>query len=803
MKLVIILIPFAFLCACTTLQDPEASQENRGDVVAVLQPGQTFGQTLVSRNPDLQQILIWLNADKSSLKTGSRLIVELYRQPTEETPLTSVSFDLQALRGGNSLNIPLKKAGKILPSGAYYLEFRTEGGSVQMLGRSEDAYAQGMAFLNRQPMDADLSFRLGYNYGLQAASKDFRDWLARIWLFFPIAALLWLPGRLILRLTGFDRRLDWGERSAVSVGLSIASVPLLMLWTTTLGLHWNRPAVLGIAGVLALAYLYLLHPASWRVDRIKINWSSLALAAVFLFSLAVRLAMVRDLAGPAWVDSVHHALLGRLIMEQGGLPNTYAPYLQVTTASYHAGFHSILATFAWLSGQDLAQALLLLGQILNALAVLAVYLLTTTFTQHPTAGIFAALIAGVITPMPAYYTSWGRYTQLTGLLILPVAFLFLKYILDKPSFYIPRIGMEKEAIKTILIASVLLAGLLLVHYRVLAFLYALILAYLLVNETVAIARRRQWRELMKTMLGLMIVGFLSLLVTLPWWPAALKSFILPMTADRGITKAFSDFSWSYLIAALGKYAIGLSGLGFLWSIIQRRTFGIVIALWVVIMFAIANLSVLGLPGGNFINNTSVAITLFMPIALLGGYPLGWVVDGWGTLVPVRWKPAFWGAIALGSAAMALVGARFLLPILNPGTNLIRLADLPAIEWVNKYIPPDATMLINPFLWGYGVYAGNDGGYWISPLAGRNTLPPAVLYNYDFSRINARRITTNSQKALELAADPEILHAFLIEQGIHYVYVGVRGGALSPKSLKSSPLFELLYENQGAYVFEVK
>ena len=31
---------------------------------------------------------------------------------------------------------------------------------------------------------------------------------------------------------------------------------------------------------------------------------------------------------------------------------------------------------------------------------------------------------------------------------------------------------------------------------------------------------------------------------------------------------------------------------------------------------------------------------------------------------------------------------------------------------------DATVLINPFTWGYGLYAGNDGGFWISPLAGR-------------------------------------------------------------------------------------
>jgi hypothetical protein len=803
MRWIVILILFLSLCGCASLQDPETSQENRGDVIAVLQPGQTFGQTFVSRNPDLQQMLIWLNVDKGSLTNSGRFVVELYHQPGEAMPISSMSYDLQALVNEGSLNITLKTDSKVLPAGAYYLEFRTEGGSVQFLGRNEDAYAQGEAFLNRQPLDADLSFRSSYHYGPQAVWQDFRRWLGQIWLILPLCAVLWLPGRLILRLAGFDRRLDWGERSAVAIGLSLAVLPILMLWTTMMGLHWSRPAVVGMSVVLFSAYIYYLHPTTWHINRIKISWTSLALAAVFLFCLAARLAMVRDLAGPAWVDSVHHALLARLIMEQGGLPSTYAPYLQVTTTSYHSGYHTVLAAFAWLSGLDLAQAMLVLGQVLNAFAVLVVYLLTTTFTHRPVAGIFAALVAGVITPMPAYYTSWGRYTQLTGLLVLPVAFYFLKYILDQPSSYIPHLRMEKESIKTILIASLLLAGLVLVHYRVLAFLGALILAYWGVYFTLAIAKRRPWRESIGGVLGLAMVGFLSLLITLPWWPATITSFVLPMTADRSITKAFSDFSWSYLIAALGKYAIGLAGIGLFWSIVQRRAFGIVMLLWVIFMFAIANISVLGLPGGNFINNTSVAITLFMPMALLSGYPLGWAADGWAVLIPVRWKPAYWAFIALTGAILAVVGARFLIPILNPGTNLIRQADLPAMEWVNKNIPKGATLLINPFLWGYGVYAGNDGGYWISPLAGRNTLPPAALYNYDFTRINARRITANSQKVMDLAADPEALHTFLVQQGIQYVYSGVRGGALSPKALKASPLFGLLYENQGAFVFEVK
>ena len=65
--------------------------------------------------------------------------------------------------------------------------------------------------------------------------------------------------------------------------------------------------------------------------------------------------------------------------------------------------------------------MLLYGQVLNALMVFPVYLFTTLLVNDRRAGVIAALIAGLITPMPAYYTSWGRYTQLGALAILPAA----------------------------------------------------------------------------------------------------------------------------------------------------------------------------------------------------------------------------------------------------------------------------------------------------------------------------------------------------------------------------------------------
>ena len=113
-----------------------------------------------------------------------------------------------------------------------------------------------------------------------------------------------------------------------------------------------------------------------------------------------------------------------------------------------------------------------------------------------------------------------------------------------------------------------------------------------------------------------------------------------------------------------------------------------------------------------------------------------------------------------------------------------------------------TILINPMYWGNGTYAGADGGYWITPLTGRKTIPPPVLYSLG-SPAAKRRIQAICQAVLDKAADPAALAQYLRGQDIRYVYLGVRGGSLSPQALQESDQFQVLYSSQGAWVFEVR
>ena len=66
--------------------------------------------------------------------------------------------------------------------------------------------------------------------------------------------------------------------------------------------------------------------------------------------------------------------------------------------------------------------------------VFPIYLLTKTLTNNRPASLTAALIVTAFTLMPAYYASWGRYTQLVGLLLLPTAFVLIVKILQAKTF---------------------------------------------------------------------------------------------------------------------------------------------------------------------------------------------------------------------------------------------------------------------------------------------------------------------------------------------------------------------------------
>ncbi len=290
--------------------------------------------------------------------------------------------------------------------------------------------------------------------------------MSAIWLpWLAGLCLLWLPGALLARwVLRLPRHPDWIVQWAVELGLGLAWWPLLLLWTTTAGLRWSADAGQAVALLLCtggLAAVLAVPRSRWRVRAayVQRHWLWLLFfACVLVLTGLTRLLQIRGLALPAWVDPVHHLVIVRLLATQGAVPAAFDPYIPGGVFNYHWGFHAPLAWLVWVlrltEPMAMADLLLHYGQLLNTLTVVMVYAAGRTLFASRRAGLWAAVLAGVVSWFPAYYVTWGRYTHLAGMLLLCVLLVSLWRLQQRPGW-----GLWAAVV-------MLAGGLALVHVRV-------------------------------------------------------------------------------------------------------------------------------------------------------------------------------------------------------------------------------------------------------------------------------------------------------------------------------------------------
>ena len=243
---------------------------------------------------------------------------------------------------------------------------------------------------------------------------------------------------------------DLPQRLALAVGLSFSLSALAALACFAINLGPSPEAECSL-------FMRSWGRRPWRgrlVNRTVPRRDNRATVYLVLFGALVawRFFQVRGLAFPPWVDAPHHVLIIRKIMETGILPADLNPYLPVPFY-YHFGFHVVTALFAGISGLPLEKAALAMGQILNAAISLSVYSLGRVVWSDPRRAGVAALLSGLVSQMPAYYATWGRYTLISGLVLLPLAMAAL----------LETRGAGRDKRKIVLL-MILLAGTVLAHY---------------------------------------------------------------------------------------------------------------------------------------------------------------------------------------------------------------------------------------------------------------------------------------------------------------------------------------------------
>lgn len=512
----------------------------------------------------------------------------------------------------------------------------------------------------------------------------------------------------------------------------------------------------------------------------------LAGLAGFVLLCAWRLFQARNLLLPNWVDSQHHYLIIRIFLENQGLPSDLSPYLHVPFY-YHFGFHAITALFIALSRMEIAGGMLLLGQILNAAISLSVFVLGKTLWKDWRPGALAALLVGVLTQMPAYYLTWGRYTLTTGLVLLPLAMAAALQSSRQPGE--PRAWA----------ALGLLTGGILLHHYFAAFLLALFLGCLTLIKL--LSRQGKLRSRLKSLRGVMIGGAVGLTSAVPWLLRLVRLSNLRAGVESRLPDSLDALSQGkYILYLLGPginyWLLGLALLGVFWALLHRKSPAL--GVWTLL------LALLTLPWSLVIRPfrpDHFAIVLFIPAAL-------WV--GW-----LLWRGAAWLArkarrpwLARALLAVIALGVLFLGVsrtgnIINPVTRLVTRDDLDALDWAANHTPTEARFFINTAHWLNGLYRSMDGGGWLLPYAGRWALVPTVFYGFSNDPQTTRTLAAWGASAGDIQGCSAEFWDLVEEADLDHIYLRRGVGGLQPAALSDCAGVALVYRNATVFIYRIQ
>jgi len=803
----------ALLARSPAHEERDVVQERLDKASAPLGPGHTIGQTFFSQHAGLKavELLLVVYDESRELPPSARIVLTLERLDKAGTSPIRVELGARGLKHNQRVRfafVPL--------AGSKYATYRLTLSCDADYGlgfwhTTSDAYAYG-EMLDGAKEPGDLYFTTLYDYRPLDALGDIGSAARRYGRYLPaLLVLLFLPGLVLCLYFLPAGRCDAPSYLTLALALSVAAWPLLLLWASVAGISLAKGGAWGIAAVLLVAGLYggvrkarakhsrqeitnrLARGQMFRPDYLP----HIALAVVLLLTLATRLLHVRELVVPAWVDSLHHTLITQLISAQGVVPSSYQPYLPTQDFHYHFGFHANAAVLIWLTGLPAYQAVLILGQALNTAAALAAYAGAACLTKNRWAGVVSALFVGLLSSMPAYYVSWGRYTQLTGLLLLPLLCRVTSWLLagESPSRRVWVIGV------------ILAGGLALTHYRVLVFYGLFVLAYIPLSLWRV---RRVSLGAAEVALAALALAALAVVAIFPWVARFLLRVIPRVGGVYGgwasSEGASNSLSMGVLDMGWGRPLLYVAGAGAIWGLLRRKGEVIVLLATVGLCFLVANLRLLGLADIWLIHNEAVMISLWLPMSLLCGWLVGDVLS---LLVrglrhsPARphWEGLLSAILLPATVVLAFWGSWHLVDVLNPVTVLVTPDDLRAIEWVAENTPPEARFLINTGKWMQELRMGTDAGWWLPLLARRQVTLPSVLYAqsqpaYREGVNDLARIVEES-KSLDDAA----LRERLAREGITHVFVGARGGRLMPKDLEASPYYRLRYAIGPVRVYE--
>ncbi len=825
--LILIFIGLVIILFSTGCAPWVVTNQGLTDQWMTLEPVNSIGQTFVAEYSGLQAINLLLKPQSTGNGT---LTMHLRSGPSSTVDLAVVTIPIEEIDSQNSYRFNFPKIPQ--SNNQYYYAILTVDGDdkVEVGSGPANSYQNGAAYINQVPIEAQLTFSLDYDRGqvILGIAQQSLQWF----LIFAIGVILFtIPGWAFMSIfwRGW-KDLSRFEKLPLSIGVSLAFYTLFVLATYSLHIQLGSkyvwlPIIIGMLVLLwrnwpiikrSPSTTNLPRESAFRIVSNNPNLlPDVCLTIILLLIFFTRFWAVRGLEQPMWNDSLHHTEITQLILDNQGLFSTWLPYAAYKTFSMHYGFPLGAALLVWITGIGSGQAVLYLGQVLNVFAPLALFPLALRLTHgNRVSGVIAVLVAGLLSPMPAYYINWGRYAQLGGQVILPVAMWMLWGVIDDSPMNLVTNRWRQLPWAKIIITGGVISGMILFEYRmifiIITFVIALAVGQLFVN------RKKNIRKWLVELGSLGLVGLVTILLFLPWGLRLQHGNLINLadfnnTASTIINLVTKDYqTWLNIrfYIPLGLEILGF--LGLIWAIIKRDWPAASIGLWVVSMSALYSLTILHIPWVQYVQSFAVLISLYIPVALFIGYLFGDVSARLSTRKPCK------TLIYAGIILFGIIGAWNQRDIANPTINgFVTRPDSLAMSWISEQTSTSARFLIEGMHenWVTNVI-GTDGGWWIPLLANReNTIPPQYAlaneapidpgYSLGVVKLEAQLEKTSiaSQDAIKLICDYGITHVYI---GQKQGAVGNQNGPLfSPNELESSAEFMLIYHQDRVYIFSVE
>ncbi len=794
----------------------------------VLDAAHTLGQTFTAHHVGLSSIEVFLAPNPAAPNEPNASPITLTLKTRREARDVLATAQLSAA----VVQAPAYYRFNVPPQGDsrntdYFVQIEVQGTTSLHIGSAAgDAYMDGALYQNGQAQEAQLAFRLVYDREgmFVGLLRQMGEWAK---VLFATLVVVIVPGLILLSLWRGWHQISWLERLSLSCGIGLAVIPVVLLWQHFTGLKieylFSGLIVILVARLVSWAISGVLHAR--ESGTLLANLRSLVgpthdllpqLCALAILGIIIvtRFQAIGSLAAPMWGDSVHHTVITQLLIDHNGLFDSWQPYADLSSFTYHFGFHSLAAALHWVTGMPALQATLWAGQVANVMAVFALYALAIKFSgnKNAWAGVMALVVAGLLSPMPMHYVNWGRYTQLVGQVILCAALYLLWWMAET------RTGTLGAA----LLLALSLAGLAVSHYRVL--LFGLVFAAVCVGW-VLMAYAREKRSghspfaLKSLALSALACAAVAFILFLPWLVNITGSSLANIfgsfirTAPKNMTEsaaAVNEIGSFTLYQDVTLWALLLVCLGI--GLLQKQRAVWCIGVWCALIALITNPHWLGLPGTGIVSNFASLIAIYIPAALVIGIAAGENIHR-------ITSHHFYSSRVITVASLVFImacgwqGVPKRLDDVQPNAGiLVTHPDLRAAAWMRANLPRSAYLLVNMFAAYSGtVSVGTDGGWWLPLLAGvRTTLPPA---SYVFEQPARPELKDEVARFTALAtasnqAQPGWVDS-LKAAGITHVFIGQRQGRvnyggpnLNPQQLLANPNLRVVYHEDRVYIFEV-